>query len=123
MAQAHFAQTVRNPPPRMLTSSETIYSLNHWRTNFRTYYRRDSYFKCFLLPTATWDANATNYGQSADMENGVVIRSAQDKGEDLVDFLHTLIGYLPISELDRENCQRDQEIRRCVGCIVRALWT
>ena len=87
-------QTVRNPPPRMLTVSETLYSLNHWKTSFRTYYRRDSFYKGFLLPNASWDPTALNYGQAADRQDGTIIRSAEDKGEDLKDFLHTLVGYL-----------------------------
>ena len=97
MAQA--MQVVRNPPPRMLSSQETIYSLNHWISNFRTYYRRDSYFKCFLLPTATWSPDQENYGQRAELVDGVVVRSAQDKSEDLCDFLNILIGYLPFPYL------------------------
>ena len=92
-------QLVRNPPPRMLTSTETLYSLNHWKTSFRTYYRRDSYYKGFLLPNVTWNARAENFGQVDDVVNDVVVRSAQDKGEDLKDFLHTLVGYLPFPYL------------------------
>ena len=99
MAQAQQLQMVRNPPPRMLTVQETLYSLNHWKTNFRTYYRRDSYYKCFLLPNATWDPTREHYGQVADRSNGAVIRSAEDKGEDLKDFLHTIVGYLPFPYL------------------------
>ena len=97
MAQA--MQMVRNPPPRMLTSTETLYTLNHWKTAFRTYYRRDSFYKGFLLPEATWNPLADNYGQTADRHDGTVIRSAQDKCEDLKDFLHTIVGYLPFPYL------------------------
>ena len=62
-------QTVKNPPPRMLTANESLHSLNHWKTAFRTYYRRDAYFKAFLQPTATWTNSAiTHYGQTAVME-------------------------------------------------------
>ena len=93
-------QTVKNPPPRMLTANESLHSLNHWKTAFRTYYRRDAYFKAFLQPTATWTNSATtHYGQIADREGETVIRSAADKGEDLQDFLHTLSGYLPFPYL------------------------
>ena len=93
MAQA--VQLVRNPPPRLLGLQETLYSLNHWRTTFRTYYRRDSYYKGFLLPNATWDPNHIHYGQDPDMTDETVLRSTEDKCEDLKDFLNTLIGYLP----------------------------
>ena len=99
MAQAQQVQLVRNPPPRMLTSSETLYSLNHWKTSFRTYYRRDSYYKGFLLPNASWNPQQPNYGQQPDMTNQQVVRSAEDKGEDLKDFLNTLVGYLPFPYL------------------------
>ena len=80
-------QTVRNPPPRMLTSTESLYSLQHWITSFRTYYRRDSYYKAFLLPQVAWDPSRTNYGQQADTDDaGAVTRTAEDKAEDLKDF-------------------------------------
>ena len=80
-------QTVRNPPPRMLTLTETLHSLNHWKTSFRTYYRRDSYFKAFLLPNATWSNSAeAHYGQVADINGNTTVRTAADKGEDLRDF-------------------------------------
>ena len=96
----HQLQTVRNPPPRMLTTNETLHSLNHWRTSFRTYYRRDGYFKAFLLPDATWTNSARNhYGQTEDTNGTVVTRTAADKGEDLQDFLNTLAGYLPFPYL------------------------
>ena len=90
---------VRNPPPRMLTPSETLQTLNHWKTSFRTYYRRDSFYKGFLLPEATWDSTADSYGQAADQNGGEVIRTAADKAGDLEDFLNTLAGYLPFPYL------------------------
>ena len=67
----------------MLNAQETLYSLNHWRTTFRTYYRRDSFFKAFLLPNATWDASRANYGQTNDTSAGAITRTSQDKAEDL----------------------------------------
>ena len=90
---------VRNPPPRMLTQNETLQSLNHWKTAFRTYYRRDSFYKCFLLQDAQWDPAADNYGQIDDREGANVIRTAADKAGDLEDFLNTLAGYLPFAYL------------------------
>ena len=93
-------QAVRNPPPRMLQMVETLHSLNHWKTAFRTYYRRDSYFKAFLLPQATWSNSAEhNYGQDEDTNRTNITRTASDKGEDLRDFLNTLAGYLPFPYL------------------------
>ena len=91
---------MRNSPPRILTLTETLHSLNHWKTSFRTYYRRDSYFKAFLLPNATWSNSAeAHYGQVADINGNTTVRTAADKGEDLRDFLNTLAGYLPFPYL------------------------
>ena len=90
---------VRNPPPRMLTEKESLQSLNHWKTAFRTYYRRDSYYKCFLLPAAVWNPDVDNYEQAADMDGANVVRTAADKAGDLEDFLNTLAGYLPFPYL------------------------
>ena len=93
---------VRNPPPRMLTEKETLQSLNHWKTAFRTYYRRDSYYKCFLLPAAVWDHDADNYGQTPDMAGANVVRTAEDKAGDLEDFLNIIAGYLPFPYLTQK---------------------
>ena len=104
-------QTVRNPPPRMLTVSETLYSLNHWKTSFRTYYRRDSFYKGFLLPQAQWDPALPNYGQVNDVSGDVVVRTAEDKGEDLQDFLHTLVGYLPFPYLTEKEVHGTKNLK------------
>ena len=104
MMNQQAVSTVRNPPPRMLTASETLYSLTHWITSFRTYYRRDSYYKGFLLPAATWDSQQDNYGQEDDVHNRTVVRTALDKSEDLKDFLNTIVGYLPFPYLTQKIC-------------------
>ena len=96
---ANQIQTVHNPLQRMLTGTETLHFLNHWKTSFRTYYRRDTYFKAFLLPNASWNSLAQNYGQSEDIIGTSTTRSAVDKCEDLKDFLNTLSGYLPFPYL------------------------
>ena len=70
MAQAQLQTLVRNPPPRMLTTTETLHSMNHWKTSFRTYYRRDSIFKGFLLPEVRWNSAVANYNLNAD-DNGL----------------------------------------------------
>ena len=74
---------VRGPPPRMLSTTETYHTLTHWKTAFRTYYRRDDYYKDFLLRTARWDSAAADNGQTAVMRNDVEVRSAADRGGDL----------------------------------------
>ena len=109
-------QLVRNPPPRMLTLTETLHSLNHWKTCFRTYYRRDSYFKGFLLPTVRWDPSVANYGLRADVQGDQVIRSAEDKCEDLKDFLNTLVGYLPFPYLTEKIVGASHTLAEIILC-------
>ena len=99
MAQQLLTTQVRNPPPRMLTPTETLQTLNHWKTSFRTYYRRDSFYKGFLLPNAQWDPAAENYGQTDDVQGADIVRAAVDKAGDLEDFLNNLAGYLPFPYL------------------------
>ena len=99
-------QTVKNPPPRMLRANESLHSLNHWKTTFRTYYRRDAYFKAFLLPTSTWTNSATtHHGQTEDRERETVTQSAADKGDDLQDILHTLLDFVSIKSSPGETYQ------------------
>ena len=90
---------VRGPPPRMLSTTETYHTLTHWKTAFRTYYRRDDYYKDFLLRTARWDSAAADNGQTAVMRNDVEVRSAADRGGDIEDFLYIICGFLPFPYL------------------------
>ena len=53
----------------------------------------------FLAPRSKLDPQLPNYGQVQDVSGEVVIRTAQDKSEDLKDFLSTLVGYLPFPYL------------------------
>ena len=87
----------RTPPPRPLGCKETLDSLTHWRTTWRTFYKRDDSYKYFVRETTTWDPSAVNYGQ-VDEEDGLK-RKAVDMKEDLLDLLNTLAGYLPHSYL------------------------
>ena len=44
------ATFVKLPPPRQLTQNESLDSLDHWKSIFRSYFRRDSIFRqlgCF----------------------------------------------------------------------------
>ena len=88
-------QTVRNPPPQMLTATESLYSLQHWITSFRTYYCRDTYYKGFLLPNVRWNPSQLHYAQADDVDNdGAVARSAEDKSEELKDTKSTKVKSL-----------------------------
>ena len=89
------ATYVKVPPPRQLTQNETLDSLDHWKSIFRSYFRRDSVFRQFLASEFTWDPQRNHHGFT-DEENGM---SAQEKSDALVDFLNSLAGFLPHSYL------------------------
>ena len=83
---------VRHPPPRQLGASETLESLTHWETTFRTYFKRDDSYKKFLRTSASWDPQAANYGQVAETTG--LERSAADMKEDLIDLFHASLWQL-----------------------------
>ena len=91
---------IKTPPPRPLGTSETLESLTHWRTNFRTYFKRDDGFKTFIKETFRWDPVQLHYGQQT--ETSGLKRSAAEMKEDLVDLLSTLAGFLPHSYLTKK---------------------
>ena len=86
----------RNLPPRQLGSKETLQSLSHWQTSFKTFYKRDDIYRRFFKPIIRWNANETNYGFTDDTENN---RTGAEIAEDLVDLLNTVSSYLPHSYL------------------------
>ena len=88
---------VRAPPPRPLGTSESLESLTHWETTFRTYFKRDDAYKPLVRKTATWEPSAPNYGQVEETTG--LKRTATEVMEDLTDLLSTLAGFLPHSYL------------------------
>jgi len=102
------ASYVKVPPPRQLNQTETLDSLNHWKTIFRNYFRRDSIFKQFLSSSFSWDPSQPNYGLTAD---GDV--SAQDRKDSLVDFLSHLSGFLPHSYLTTKLVGNTTKLEDC----------
>ena len=70
----------RTPPPRQLGNKETLESLLHWKTAFKTFYKRDDSYKIFFKPNTVWNFNSPNYGFVEDDEDG---RSPEDISEDL----------------------------------------
>ena len=105
------ATFVKLPPPRQLTQSETLDSLDHWKSSFRNYFRRDSVFNQFL--NCTWDPSKDNYGFSGAV-NGM---TAEERKDALVDFLSNLAGFLPHSYLtsklieNTENQQLEKDMK------------
>ena len=84
--------STRTPPPRQLGNKETLESLLHWRTTFKTFYKKDDTYKRFFKANTKWDHCSPNYGLQDDEEEN---RLAPDLADDLSDLLHTLAGYLP----------------------------
>ena len=87
----------RTPPPRQLGAKESLESLSHWKTTFRTFYKKDETYKIFFKSTAKWNYHEANFGQVDETEGEK--RKAADLKEDLTDLLNTLAGYLPHSYL------------------------
>ena len=69
MSEAVAVLQARTPPPRQLGTKETLDTLIHWKTTFRTFYKRDDAYKHFMRENITWDPLALdgNYGQAADI--------------------------------------------------------
>ena len=89
------ATFVKLPPPRQLNQNETLDSLDHWKSIFRNYFRRDSVFKQFLESSCTWDpTNTDTYG--LEEKYGM---SPEERKDALIDFLSNLAGFLPHSYL------------------------
>ena len=90
----------RTPPPRPLGAKETLETLTHWKTTFRTFYKRDDTYKYFIKEQTKWDpSDEAYYGQVDEDAASTLKRKKADMKEDLVDLLNTLAGYLPHSYL------------------------
>ena len=88
------ATYVKLPPPRQLSQNETLESLEHWKSCFRNYFRRDAIFKIFLASDYKWDPSHPTYAlkDTGDM-------TASEMKDALIDFLSNLAGFLPNSYL------------------------
>ena len=90
----------RTPPPRPLGAKETLESLTHWKTTFRTFYKRDDTYKHFIKEETNWDpSDDAYYGQVDEVATSTLKRKKAEMKEDLEDLLNTLAGYLPHSYL------------------------
>ena len=88
---------VRHPPPRPLGAAETLESLTHWESTFRTYFKRDDAYKQLIRKSAKWNPLEIHYGQATETTG--LKRTAAEVKEDLTDLLTTLAGFLPHSYL------------------------
>ena len=79
-------------PPRKL-ENETLESFDHWKSQFRTCYKRDATYTCFFNSTSKWDSSQADWDQKADKVGTgatAVDRSASSKKDDLIDFLNLI---------------------------------
>ena len=128
MAQAQLQTLVRNPPPRMLTTTETLHSMNHWKTSFRTYYRRDSHLQGVPASRSPLEQRRGQLqpergrqwlgGRGACHHED---RGGQSRGFERL-FKHSRwLPPVPVSH--RKNCQGKHVNARCLEYNLRPLWT
>ena len=79
--------------PRKLDQTETLQSLNHWRSVLKNYYRRCQFYGYFLAPGIPWD-NSQNRGFTTN-ETGGLKRNPATLASDLDGFLSCIANYLP----------------------------
>ena len=80
---------IKFAPPRPLTESEDSHSLARWKTNFKQFTKKAPEYQHFLKSTTVWNANAVNYGFTANV--GDV--TPADLKDHIEDFLHLLNSY------------------------------
>ena len=90
---------VKFPPPRPLTKKETLDTLDHWRSQFRTFFKRDDTFRPFLSASFKWDPAQTNFGFTNETNEEGDVYDANEKAENFPDLLNVLSGFLPHSYL------------------------
>ena len=74
-------------------------TLDHWRSQFRTFFKRDKTFYPFLSNSLKWDPSQTNFGFSNVTNSEGDVYEASDRAEDFTDLLNVLSGFLPHSYL------------------------
>ena len=89
---------VKFPPPRPLAKKETLDTLDHWKSQFRTYFKRDDTFRPFLSASFKWDPAKRHFGFTNET-TGDSVYEASEKAEDFSDLLNVLSGFLPHSYL------------------------
>ena len=71
---------VKFPPPRPLTKKETLDSLEHWKSQFKTFFKRDDTFRPFLRSDFIWYPTLDKYGFTE--------ANAQEDSDNFEDFLN-----------------------------------
>ena len=94
-------QTVRLNPPRDCTHTETRESLNTWLEYACNYFSRDDHTRRFILPAATWDPDAADYGFVAEGQDTKLRRTAPEVAAALTRFFSTISSFFPFTFLTR----------------------
>ena len=79
--------------PRKLEQTETLQSLNQWRSVFKNYFRRCQFYGYFLAPGVQWD-NSANRGFTTSETTGLK-RNPATLASDLEGFLFCIGNYTP----------------------------
>ena len=87
-------QQPRALAPRKLEQTESLQTLNHWRTVVKNYFRRCQFYSFFLRPGLTWTSSGTR-GFTINSETSGLKRSPEVLASDLEGFLSTIGTYLP----------------------------
>ena len=73
--------------------------MDHWRSQFRTFFKRDDTFRPFLSASLKWDPSQSNFGFTNETNEEGGVYEASEKAEDFADLLNVLSGFLPHSYL------------------------
>ena len=105
MAQAQApvvpVQTCKLNPPRDVRDDESRESLTNWLDTCTTFFSSDDNYKRFVLPGATWNPNAPNYGFVAEGQNTKLRRTAPEVEAALRRFFSSVSMFFPYNFLTR----------------------
>ena len=87
-------QQPRALAPRKSEQTESLQTLNHWRTVVKNYFRRCQFYSFFLRPGLTLTSSGTR-DFTINSETSGLKRSPEVLASDLEGFLSTIETYLP----------------------------
>ena len=91
------AQNVKLPLPRQLAMSETLESLDHFKSSAKNFYRRSADFKSFFRAGTTWNRATANFGL-ADADQVLAV----DRADNLECLLVAISGHVPFPYLTKK---------------------
>ena len=91
-------QMSRTPPPRQLLANETLQSLSHWKTKFKTFYKRDGMIAIKYLKTQYSVEPQSGEIQNLMLMPGMQLSFSEDR-MDLGYLQHSFLTSVPLSKL------------------------